>query len=117
MDRRKVYICMQTNDKEFTDIACDCHVHKRSEDSRSSLRFLIPPDRGHTVPGEVLQEIENGFTFRSDGYNPGEWTFKELTMKDFKRKYFKLVVGGEEIALTIKTTEDLREWYRKEFKF
>lgn len=111
MDRRKVYICKQTNEKEFTDIACDCHIHK------GSLRFLIPPDRGHTIPGEALRETNDGFTFRSNGYNPGEWTFKELTIKDFKRKHFKSVIGGEELAHTIKTTEDLHEWYRKEFKF
>jgi hypothetical protein len=111
MDRRKVYVCKQTNDKEFIDVVCDCHMHN------GSLRFLIPPDRGHAIPGEVLRETEDGFTFRSTGYNPGEWTFKELTIRDFKRKYFKLVVGGEEMALTIKTTEDLHEWYRKEFKF
>jgi len=39
MDRRKVYICKQTNDKEFIDVVCDCHMHN------GSLRFLIPPDR------------------------------------------------------------------------
>ena len=65
MDRRKVYICKQTNEKEFTDIACDCHIHK------GSLRFLIPPDRGHTIPGEVLREKKRRLHVRSDGYNPG----------------------------------------------
>ncbi len=117
MDRRKVYIYKKTSEKGFMDIACDCHMHQRAEGDRRELWFLTPPDREHMIKGEVLREMEDGFTFRSDGYDPGEWTFKELTILDFKRKYFKIIVGGEEIAHTIKTTEDLHEWYRKEFKF
>ena len=111
MDRRKVYIYKKTSEKDFMDIACDCHIHK------GNLRFLIPPDRGHMIKGEVTGMTEDGFTFRSDGYAPGEWTFKELTIQDFKRKYFKMIVAGVEMAHTIKSTEDLHEWYRKEFKF
>lgn len=117
MDRRKVYIYKKTSEKDFMDIACDCHMHQPAEGDQRELWFLTPPDRGHMIKGEVLRETEDGFTFRSDGYAPGEWTFKELTILDFKRRYFKIIVGGEEIAHTIKTTEDLHEWYRKEFKF
>lgn len=117
MERRKVYIYKMTSEKDFMDIACDCHMYTRSKDGKKQLRFLTPPDRGHSIEGEMLRETEKGFTFQSDGYNPGEWMFKELTIQEFKRKYFKTVVGGEEIAHTIKTTEDLHEWYRKEFKF
>ncbi len=117
MDRRKVYIFKTASEKDYTCIACDCHMNQRPGEDWKELWFLTPPDRGHMIQGEVTGTTENGFTFRSDGYDPGEWTFKELTMKEFKRKFFKKVVGGEVIAHTIKSTADLHEWYRKEFKF
>ncbi|MGB3972995.1 MAG: hypothetical protein WBL58_02390 [Peptococcia bacterium] len=116
MDRRKVYIYKIPGDREFMSIACDCHMNQRTGEAWKELWFLTPPDRGHMIQGEVLRETKDGFIFRSDGVDPGEWTFKELTIKEFKRKFFKKVVGGEVIAHTIKTTEDLHEWYRKEFK-
>mgnify|MGYP000871075548 FL=1 len=117
MDRRKVYIYKMTSDNDFRDLACDCHMHQRAGEDWLELWFLTPPDRGHMIEGEMLRETEDGFVFRSDGYDPGEWTFKELTIQDFKREYFKNVVNGEVLAQIIKTTEDLHEWYRKEFKF
>lgn len=116
MDRRKVYIYKKTSEKDFVSIACDCHMHQRAGEDRQELWFLTPPDRGHMVKGEIIRETENGFAFRSDGYDPGEWTFKELTIQDLRRKYYRIIANGEVIAHTIKTTEDLHEWYRKEFK-
>jgi hypothetical protein len=117
MDNRKVYVYKTTGEKDFSGIACDCHMHQRSGEDWKELWFLEPPDHGHMIQGKVKDETENGFTFRSEGYAPGDWTFKVLTIQDFRRKYSKLVVEGDVIANTIKTTEDLHEWYRKEFKF
>jgi hypothetical protein len=117
MDKGKVYIYKMTSDNDFEYLACDCHIHKRDREDWKELWFLTPPNRGHMIKGEVVNETENDFTFRSDGYDPGEWTFKELTIEEFQRKYFKNVVGSQVLAQIIKTTEDLHEWYRKEFKF
>lgn len=117
MDRRKVYIYKMTSDNDFGDLACDCHMNQRDGEDWKELWFLTPPDRGHMIEGEVLRETEDGFVFQSDGYDPGEWTFKVLTIQDFKREYFINVVDGKVLAQTIKTTEDLHEWYRKEFHF
>lgn len=111
MDRRKVYISRSATEKEFSEIACDCHMHE------GELRYKSSADRYHSLAGEITNDAENGFTFsKASGYASGEWEFKELTLPDFRRKYYKLVVGGEAIALTIKTTADLHEWFRKEFK-
>jgi hypothetical protein len=66
------------------------------------------------IEGEVVREKEGGFIFRSDGYDPGEWAFKVLTIQDFKREYFRNIVDGKVLAQTIKTTKDLHEWYRKD---
>ena len=117
MDRRKVYIYKTASDSDFRALACDCHMNQRDGEDWKELWFLTPPDRGHMIQGEVLRETEDGFIFRSDGYDPGEWIFKVLTIQDFKREYFKNVVGGKVLAQTIKTTKNLHEWYRKEFHF
>jgi hypothetical protein len=47
---------------------------------------------------------------------PGEWQFKVLTIEEFKHKYYKLVESGQALAAKLNTTEDLHQWYRKEFK-
>jgi len=39
-----------------------------------------------------------------------------LGIGEFKRKYFKLVEGGQALAAKLQTTEDLHQWYRREFK-
>jgi hypothetical protein len=38
-----------------------------------------------------------------------------LTIEEFRREHYKMVGGGETLAAKIKTTDDLHEWYRKEF--
>ncbi|NLN42108.1 MAG: hypothetical protein GX160_09040, partial [Clostridiales bacterium] len=63
----------------------------------------------------IKEETEKGFTFISEGYMPGEWQFKVLTIEEFKRKYYELVEGGQALAAKLNTTEDLHQWYRREF--
>jgi hypothetical protein len=109
IDQRAVYVYKKTGEKDFKGIALDVHTHK------GTLRFF-DTNRGHEVPGKVAGETEKGFTYESTGYEPGEWQFKLLTIKMFKRKYYKLVEGGETLAAKLKTTEDLHQWYRREFK-
>ena len=117
IDRRKVYVYRIPNQKEYMAIACDCRIHQREGEREPELWFLDPPDHGHMIAGEILRETEDGFIFRSSGVFAGEWTFKELTMEYFRRKFCKFVDGGQAIAAAIRTTEDLHEWYRKEFHF
>lgn len=116
MDRRKVYVYKWTGEKDFGSLALDCHMHQRKGEVEKELWFE-DPGRPHMIAGEVVKETESGFIFRSDGFRPGEWEFKELTIEDFRRKYYKLVGEGETIAAKIQTTEDLHEWYRKTFHF
>lgn len=109
INQRAVYVFKPTGGKDFTGIALDVHIHKEA------LRFF-DTNRGHEIPGEVTKETEKGFTFASTGAMPGEWQFKVLTIHEFKRKYYKLVEGGQALAAKIKTTDDLHQWYRREFK-
>lgn len=115
IDRKKVYIYKWTGEKDFTGIALDCHIHQRAGEDWKELWFDAT-GHGHMIQGEIVRETADGFIFRSDGYRPGEWTFKELTIEDFRRKYHKLVGTGEAIAAKITTTADLHEWFRRQFK-
>lgn len=117
MDRRKVYVYHFPGEKAFCALACDCHMHERERDGFRELRFLDPPNRPHMIRGELARENGDGFLFRSEGYKPGEWTFKELTIEEFRREFYRYVEEGETIAQVIHTTDDLHEWYRKEFHF
>lgn len=109
IDKRTVYVLKAPGQKEFTGIALDAHIHS------GSLRFF-DTNRGHEIPGKVTAEDEKGFTFTSTGATPGEWRFKVLTIEEFRRKYYKQVEGGDAIAAKIRTTDDLHQWYRREFK-
>jgi len=115
VDRRRVYLYKMADSSEFRGIACDCHIYQDGD--RKGLRYLVPPERGHSIEGTVTEDTDAGFTFRSEGYAPGDWAFKVLTIEDFRRKYHRLVIDGDVLAGVIKTTEDLHEWYRKEFGF
>jgi len=106
IDKRVVYIFKLPEEEDFTGIALDVHTHN------GNLRFF-DTNRGHEIPGKVTNEDEKGFIFTSTA---GEWHFKVLTIEEFKRKYYKLVIDGEIMAAKIKTTEDLHQWYRMEFK-
>lgn len=64
---------------------------------------------------KVTAEDENSFIFTSTGYRPGEWRFDVLTVEEFRRDRYKLVEGGQALAAKIKTTDDLHQWYRREF--
>jgi len=109
MDRQAVYIYKLPDEESFTGIALDVHMHK------GNLRYF-DTNRGHEIPGKITEETEKGFTFISEGYMPGEWQFKVLTIEEFKHKYYKLVESGQALAAKLNTTEDLHQWYRKEFK-
>lgn len=109
IDQRAVYVFKPPGEKDFTGIALDVHIHKEA------LRFF-DTNRGHELPGKVTQETDNGFIFTSTGIIQGEWQFKVLGIGEFKRKYFKLVEGGQVLATKLQTTEDLHQWYRREFK-
>ena len=108
MDQRAVYF-QTTGGRDFTDRAA-VHIHKEA------LRFF-DTNRGHELPGKVTQETDNGFTFTSTGITQGEWQFKVLGIGEFKRKYYKLVEGGQTLAAKLKTTEDLHQWYRRSSRF
>lgn len=117
MDRRKVYYFCWPEEKEYTGLACDCHLHEDDHPGETQLWFLSPPDRGHMIDGELVRHTEDGFIFRASLCYPGEWIFRELTIEEFRRKIYRHVEEGSILAQVIHTTDDLHEWYRKAFNF
>ena len=108
MNRRTTYTMKWPGDKKPVGLAMNCHMMD------GMLRYFSTT-RGHMIRGEVIEDGEDAFKFRSDGFAPGVWEFKALTIEDFRREIWKIVENGGYIRDTIKTTEDLQEWYRKTF--
>lgn len=109
MNPKAVYIWKWPGEKEYDGLALGTHM-------RNGHLGFHDTDRGHGFPGKVIRDTEDGFTFQCTGdFEPGNWEFRLLTIEMFKREYWKLVQDGEVLAVTIKTTEDLHEWYRNEF--
>lgn len=108
MNRRMVYTFKWPGSKTPDGLAMNCHMRN------GQLRYFSTT-RGHMIDGEVIQDDENGFSFRASRTFPGIWEFKVLTIEDFRRQVYRIVEDGGVIAQTIQTTEDLHEWYRKRF--
>lgn len=107
MDRRKTYTYKLPREKKQSGLALNCHMKD------GKLRFFSTL-RGHMIAGEIVKDGEDAFTFRSTGYEPGDWEFKVLTIEDVRRGIV-MIENGDIIAKTIRTTDDLQEWYRKTF--
>lgn len=114
MNRDIVYRYRWTNESRYTGLAMDCHI--RSENERNYLCYYDSL-RGHMIEGQVLTDSDTGFTFRSDGFSKGVWHFDTLTIEDFRDWVYKHIENGRILAEKFATTEELNEWYRKEFGF
>lgn len=70
-------------------------------------------DRGHMISGFIKEKYENGFEFEDKEGRP--WTFREVTIQEYRHHIYKHVYNGAAIAKLCTTTEDLWEYYRKEY--
>lgn len=107
MNRRTTYTFTWPGGRKPAGLALNCHMHN------GALRFF-DTIRGHEIKGRIIQDGEDAFTFASAGFEPGNWEFKALTIEDVRRGVVWIENGGI-ITQTIKTTDDLQEWYRKTF--
>lgn len=107
MNRRTTYTFKWPREKKPSGLALNCHMKD------GQLRFF-DTNRGHMIDGAVVKDGDAAFTFRSVGFEPGEWEFKALTIEGVRRGVV-WIENGDVIAKTIQTTEDLQEWYRKTF--
>lgn len=108
MDRRAVYQYRRPGAAGFDGLAMDVQLHE------GRLRFFDTL-RGHELEGRMGEEGDGTFTYESESAFPGVWTFRVLALAEFKARAYKNVVDGDVLAATIKSTEDLHEWYRREY--
>ena len=67
----------------------------------------------YKILGKVAKIEDDAIHFKAtDG---GLWTLQELTIEEYRLNVAKHVEHGEILANTIKSTERLWEWYRKQY--
>lgn len=108
MNRRLTYVYTWPGEKKPVGLAMNCHM-------KNGMLLFFSTYRGHGIEGKITKDGEDAFTFVSEGMEPGPWEFKKLTIEEFRRQIWKMTDNGGAIARTIKTTDDLQEWYRKQF--
>ena len=108
MNRRLVYTIQRPGDRTPSGLALNCHIRD------GAIRYF-DMERGHEICGKVTEDGEDAFIFTSEGYEPGEWRFEKLTIERFRLETYKIVEGGDFITRTIRTTDDLHEWYRRKY--
>lgn len=116
---RKIY-ALQFSDEEASHgivIKVEFWNKKKPDGSQGfkGICYLEPQDRGHMIRGEIIEEHEWGFIFRSDGYKSGNWTFTEVSLDSFIECYGRGVMGGSSIAKEMKNTTELQDWFYKKF--
>ena len=70
-------------------------------------------NRGHMIKGEIIRQDKKTFLFRD--VNGDLWEFEIVSIELFKEEAYRYVYNGVSIAQLCNTTEDLWEYYRKEF--
>jgi hypothetical protein len=106
-------------DMEFTIFAI-CPVYYPDKEGKRRLRFIFPGDPGPVggtwgLYGNVIKDGTEAFTFsaKGNGIRDGIYEFKLLTIRDFRNKYKGEVERGDWIAEACHTSDDLWEWYRR----
>lgn len=79
------------------------------------MRYLTPPDRGHSVEGRVVSVDGDNFVFLSARLFSGEWLIKRITLDYYRNERSVFVVGGDDIGSRFETTEELEKWYYEKF--
>lgn len=111
-DPKKIYTIRMAGEKEACSIAMNVDISGKKFDG---ICYLTPADRGHMIRGKVGKRTENGFTFISEGFSPGEWEFTELTYDVLKAGFYKHIYGGEQLLKQVHNTQELQDYYNSNF--
>lgn len=111
VDRNKVYAIQLADMDRPTGIALYAEM---GYEGFNGICYLTPPERGHMIEGKLGKETKRGFTFKPDG-RKGEWEFIEVTYENFRSDYHRLVEGSDEILAAVSTTQELQDWFHREF--
>lgn len=77
--------------------------------------YMTIGERGHMIEGHLEEKTRTGFIFIPDRAAGSVWEFIEVTYDNFKNEYHKIVIGGEKILDEVLNTDELTEWYHREF--
>ena len=70
-------------------------------------------NRGHMIKGEITEQDESAFTMIDK--NGDAWIFEIVTIEMFREDIYQCAYNGKNIAKLCTTTNDLGEYFRKEF--
>lgn len=110
-DPQKIYIYRFPH-TEFLEVAMDVDISRKKFDG---ICFQTTSGHGHAIKGKVGRKTESGFTFVSEGFEPGEWEFKELTYDVLKAGFYKHLYGGERLLKKVHNTQELQDYYHEHF--
>lgn len=111
-DPKKIYIFRFPGETEVTGIAMMVDISMKKF---PGIIFLIPENRGHAIRGKPGKKTKTGFTFISEGFEPGEWVFEELTYDMMKAGFYKHVWDGEQLLKLVHNTQELQDYYNTHF--
>jgi len=100
---RRVYALKFASSRDYSELAMACQMRN------GHLCFIS--NRGHMIKGEVVQDGDRYFRFRSDGFDSGIWEFRMMTVEDYKRGWCTDIPLPE----SIETPDELEEWFFKTF--
>ena len=98
--------------KEFPYGKNQLVLHVRNDFQEGYLCFY-DTERGHMIEGKLEQCVADGFSFIDK--RERKWEFKEVSIDEFRENLCDKIVNGKEIADLCRSTEELWQYYRKEF--
>lgn len=111
--------------KKFSGFAVNLQIWKHGEHECGPGEVMLAfsdTGRGHMIVGKMTEDKDGTITlvrtFRDEDGKPTSedtFIFKLCTLDDYRRTYYKLAGGGKEIAETCTSTEDLWEYYYRNF--
>ncbi len=110
-DPQKIYIYRFPN-REFLEIAMEVDTSRKKFDG---ICFQTTSGHGHAIKGKVGRKTESGFIFISEGFEPGEWEFSELTYDVLKAGFYKHIYAGEKLLEMVHNTQELQDYYHANF--
>ncbi len=111
VDRNKIY-AVKAPEIEDETLALYVDVGRKGF---QGVSYTVPGGRGHSFVGQIEKKTRDGFTFICTGLCEGRFTFTEVTYENFKKKYHKLVLKGEEVLEQVHSTEELQDYYHANF--
>ncbi len=109
IDKNRIYAVKRPGDKRIKEVILYPDLDYRGF---KGICYLTPPNRPHMIDGKLIRETAAGFSFKT---KHGEvWEFTEVTY-DNLNDCAGAIEGIEEIKAAVSSTEELQDWYHREY--